>query len=136
MPNVFVDTNIFLCCFDNSDPSKRDTARNRVAGLEDALVTSTQVLQEFYWNATKKLRMTPIEAKRAVEHISLQKVIQIGPSMIVHAIDTSDAHRISFWDALIIEAAAMARCSTLLSEDLNHGQVIRGIKVENPFANG
>jgi len=134
MPTVFVDTNVFLYCFDKSEPAKRDIAQTQVAGLEDSLVTSTQVLQEFYWNATKKLKMTPTEAKRAVELIAKRKIIQVGPSMVINSIDTSERYRISFWDALVVESAAAAKSSTLLSEDLNHGQVIRGIKVKNPFA--
>jgi len=134
MPSVFVDTNIFLYCFDNSEPAKRDIARKRISELDDSVVTSTQVLQEFYWNATKKLRLTPMEAKRAVEHITRRKIVSISPSLVIHSIDTCDQYRISFWDALILEAAALAKCTSLLSEDLNHGQVIRGVKVANPFA--
>ena len=133
MASVFVDTNIFLYCFDHSDPTKRDIALSLVTGLRDSLVTSTQILQEFYWNATRKLKMTPMEGKQAVDELGKRKVIQVSTLMISQAIDTSDLHRISFWDALIVEAASTARCSKLLSEDLNHGQVIRGIKIENPF---
>jgi predicted nucleic acid-binding protein len=134
MPNVFVDTNIFLYGFDKSAPSKREIALAQVVGLGDSLVTSTQVLEEFYWNATKKLKLTPTEAKRAVEQIAKRKVVQVSPGMVINSIETSDRHRLSFWDALILEAAAAARCSKLLSEDLNHAQIIRGIKIENPFS--
>jgi predicted nucleic acid-binding protein len=41
---------------------------------------------------------------------------------------------LSFWDALIVRAAAEARCDVLLSEDLNHGQVIDGVRIEDPFS--
>jgi predicted nucleic acid-binding protein len=133
MPSVFVDTNVFLYCFDLAALEKRETARNLLATLDDSLVTSTQVLQEFYWNATKKLRMTPVEAKRAVEHICKRRVVQVAPTIVLHSVDTSERYRISLWDALILEAAATAKCSKLLSEDLSHGQVLRGITVENPF---
>jgi predicted nucleic acid-binding protein len=133
MPNVFVDTNVFLYCFDLAEPNKREVARHLIAQLGGDLVTSTQVMQEFYWNATRKLRLTPVEAKRAVEHVADRKVVQIRPSMVVYAIDTSERYRISFWDALIIEAAASTGCSRVLTEDLAHGQVLRGVKVENPF---
>jgi len=134
MPNVFVDTNIFLYCFDKSAPGKREIAQAQIASLEDSLVTSTQVLQEFYWNATKKLKLTPAEAKRAVELIAKRKIVQIGASTVINSIDTSDRYRISFWDALIVESAAAAKSSTLLSEDLSHGQIIRGIRIQSPFA--
>ncbi len=134
MPTVFVDTNIFLYCFDLSAPAKRDIALARISALEESLVTSTQVLQEFYWNATKKLGMTPAEARRAVEHLSKRKIVQVGAPLVLSAIDTSERYRITFWDALIVEAAALAKADVLLSEDLNPGQVIRGMKVDNPFS--
>lgn len=78
--------------------------------------------------------MTPSEAKRAIEHIARRKVVAVSPGLVLHAIDTSDQYRISFWDALIVESAAHAKCISLLSGDLNNGQLIRGVKVINPFA--
>ncbi len=45
------------------------------------------------------------------------------------------AHRISFWASLILAAAEAANAAVLLSEDLSHGQVIAGVRVENPFRN-
>jgi len=50
------------------------------------------------------------------------------------AIGASRKHRLSFWDALIVRAAAQAGCELLLSEDLNDGQMIEGVRIENPFA--
>jgi predicted nucleic acid-binding protein len=60
-------------------------------------------------------------------------VVTIVLSLIEEAIDISILNQLSFRDALIIAAAEHARCSTLLSEDLNHVQVIRGVKIMNPF---
>ena len=49
------------------------------------------------------------------------------------AIDCSIINRLSFWDALIVVSAESARCEILWTEDLNHGQVIRGVHIENPL---
>jgi predicted nucleic acid-binding protein len=53
--------------------------------------------------------------------------------LIKQAIDICAADNISFWDALIVSAAAAAQCKTIWTEDLNHGQLINGVKIENPF---
>jgi predicted nucleic acid-binding protein len=60
-------------------------------------------------------------------------VVHATPSLVVSAVDTSERYRIGFWDALIVEAAALAKCEVLLSEDLSHGEKIRGVVVQNPF---
>ncbi len=133
MPSAFIDTNILLYCFDEAVPEKREVAKRLVAGLGDELVISTQVLQEFYWNATKKLRMTPPEAKQAVEHFAKRRVVQLSSPMVILSIETSERYRISFWDSLILEAAASAKCSVLYTEDLSHGQSMRGVSVTDPF---
>ena len=57
----------------------------------------------------------------------------LRPEIIKEAIDCSIIARISFWDALIVTAAESARCEKLWSEDLNNGQVIRGVRIENPL---
>jgi predicted nucleic acid-binding protein len=61
-------------------------------------------------------------------------IVQIDTSLVFAAITTAREQQLSFWDALIIQAAAQASCATVLSEDLNDGQVVEGVRVENPFA--
>jgi predicted nucleic acid-binding protein len=90
-------------------------------------------LQEFYVNATAKLRVSPAFGLQIVEQLCQKRVVQISPSIIVKAIDTSERYLISFWDALIVEAAVAGGCQLLYTEDLNHGQKIRGVLVHNPF---
>jgi predicted nucleic acid-binding protein len=53
--------------------------------------------------------------------------------LIKEAIDCSLINRLSFWDALIVVTAESAHCEILWTEDLNHGQVIRGVLIENPL---
>jgi len=133
MPNVFVDTNVFLYRVDDRDLKKRDRAISLLSEIGENITTSTQVLQEFYFNATIKLRVTPAYSLQIVEQLCRQRVVQITPTLILSSIDTSERYRISLWDSLIVEAAAAGGCLTLYTEDLNHGQKIRGVLVQNPF---
>jgi len=61
------------------------------------------------------------------------ETVQVDPGMIREAVDISILNRISFWDSLIVAAAESARCEFLYTEDLNAGQIIRGVRIENPF---
>ena len=133
MDNAFIDTNVLLYSFDQRDSSKRQAATELISSLGRTLFTSTQVLQEFYWNATNKLKLTPSNATRVIEHLSFGHIVQVTPSLILASIDTGERYRISFWDALIIEAAVAGRCTVLYSEDLSHGQKLRGLRFQNPF---
>lgn len=53
--------------------------------------------------------------------------------MIKDAIDVSLLNKISFWDALIVISAEIAKCTALITEDLNSGQIIKGVKIINPL---
>jgi predicted nucleic acid-binding protein len=59
--------------------------------------------------------------------------VVISSTLIKDAIDCSIINRLSFWDALIVVSAEIAQCETLWTEDLNHGQIIRGVRIENPL---
>ena len=96
-------------------------------------VISTQVLQEFYVAATKKLKADPVIVKDIMRSFENFEIVTITPTIINDAIDCSILNVLSFWDALIVSAAGYAKCAKLWSEDLNTGQVIRGVKIENPF---
>jgi predicted nucleic acid-binding protein len=133
MPNAFADTNIFLYRIDSADQRKCDIARDLISEIGEELVTSTQVLQEFYVNATQKLKVSPSDAIRAMESLCRKRIVQVSPQMILIAVETSERYRISFWDSLIVEAAVAGGCRVLFTEDLNHGQSIRGLTVQNPF---
>jgi predicted nucleic acid-binding protein len=131
----FLDTNVLLYADDLDAGAKRGTAR---AILRDAMtagdgVVSTQVLQEFFVGSTKKLGVDAADARRKVEPLATMDVVRIDLAMILAAIDLSRLHSFSFWDALVVRAAAVAGCSVLLSEDLQEGQVVDGVRIENPF---
>jgi len=132
---TFLDTNILIYSVDRADSSKQETAIALIAkhATNRTGVISTQVLQEFYSAATRKLGITPDTAKKHLQDLQIFDVVQVTQSMIEQGIDVSTRHNISFWDGLIIAAASTAHATELLSEDLNHGQDIEGIQIKNPF---
>ena len=137
MTRAFFDTNILIYLFDISDTEKKSRAQQTFdTEVElDRAILSTQVLQEFYVNATRKLT-TPLpleEAEARVRDFSKLPLVQVDSSLILAAITRRQEMPFSFWDALIVEAALKARADRRLMEDLQHGQVIDGMRVENPF---
>ncbi len=132
---VFFDTNVLLYGVDESDPAKRRIAATLIehAGEEEIGCISTQVLQEYYSAGTRKLKIDPLLAKEMVLFFSEWTLATITPEDIQKAIDGNILWQISFWDALILVAAAKLKCSCIYTEDLNHGQIINGVKVINPF---
>jgi predicted nucleic acid-binding protein len=136
---VFFDTNILVYLFDNDAPAKRERARALFQRhtQEGSLLISTQVLQELYVTLTRKLAVPLPEpdAREVIASLAELPVTQNDASTVMAAIDLSQRRQLSFWDALIIEAARRGGANVLLSEDLQHGQDIEGVRVENPFLN-
>ena len=132
---VFVDSNVLVYAQDAAAPKKQRKSREIIAQLAKSGdgVISTQVMQEFFVAATGKLGVAPLAAKGVLKTFSLFEIVQVTPSLIDDAIDCSILNQLSFWDSLILAAAASAGCSTVYSEDLNSGQHILGVKVQNPF---
>ena len=135
MPKIFVDTNILVYSLDEYDPEKRKKCRELLKTLTGDLrgVISTQVMQEFYVASTSKLGADVLIVKDILHSFERFETIIITPEIIREAIDCSIINKLSFWDALIVIAAENAKCEKLWSEDLNHGQVIRGVRIENPL---
>lgn len=132
---VFLDTNILIYAQDQDAPKKRQRSRELIAAVaaSGAGVISTQVLQEFYVTATRKMGVAPLAAKNVLRSFTIFEVVQISPDVIERAIDRSVLSQISFWDALIVAASASSGCRTIYSEDLTAGQLIEGVRIENPF---
>ena len=137
MSKIFLDTNILLYTLDANDKSKQANARKLIQTVaeQDIPVISTQVLQEFYVASTTKLGVEPLLAKNIMRSFENMEIVQITPYLIKEAVDTSILNVISFWDSLVVVAAESAKCELLYSEDLNSGQIIRGVMIENPFSN-
>lgn len=135
MSKVFIDTNILIYSIDKSHPEKQKKCRSLLRSAAEGVtgVISTQVMQEFYTAATTKLGADPLITKDIIRSLERFEIVIITPDLIKDAVDCSIINRLSFWDALIVTAAGAAKCSTLWTEDLNDGQIIRGVRVENPI---
>ena len=135
---TFVDTNVLIYAHDVDAAAKHDVAARLVRDLWQTRtgVLSMQVLQEFYVNATRKIR-TPLSKAAARSVVSTYTAWCVDgptPADLAPAYEIEDAAGISFWDALIVAAAARAGAHRLVSEDLNAGQSIAGVLIENPFS--
>ena len=133
---VFIDTNVFVYADDSKAGKKRATAQRVLEQIfeEGTAVVSTQVLQEYFAVATRKLGMKPEIARAKLELLARLEVVQVDVELILEAIDLHRLRSVSFWDALVVGAARSAKCARLVSEDLQDGQVISGVRIENPFA--
>lgn len=136
---IFLDTNIFVYSIDSSveQRRKRDVARLLVKDhiREESGVISIQVIQEFFQVATTKIRK-PISVEDALEFMQYMTSFQIVTpdfDMVVAAARIHQKHSISFWDALILQAAKTADCFQVLSEDLQDGFRLDELTVKNPF---
>ena len=134
---TFIDTNILLYAHD-ADSGEKHAIADRV--LRELWITGTgvlsvQVLQEFYVNVTRKIR-SPLsrEQARSIVNDYVEWATETTSAEIVTAFRIEDESRIGFWDALIVSSAAKSGAARILSEDLNAGQRIAGILIENPFA--
>ena len=133
----FFDTNVLVYLFDADSPDKRKKARSLFQKHVEAgdILLSTQVLQEFYVVVTRKLAR-PLDAAvaaQAVSSFAQLPLVQIDSELIVSAIHRSRNNQLSFWDALIVQAAIEGHASTLYSEDMQHGPMQDSLRVINPF---
>jgi predicted nucleic acid-binding protein len=133
----FVDTNILLYAYDFEAGVKHKIAADVLRELwrNDSGALSTQVLQEFYVNVTAKISkpISPAQARTIISRYRVWPLEENNADSILRASEIQEHFRLSFWDALIIAAAIKAGAKTLLSEDLNAGQVIEGVKIVNPL---
>lgn len=132
---AFVDTNVLVYLFDGDAPDKRRRARALLAELGGRAVVSTQVLQEFFVAVTRKLaRPLPEEqAEAAVRDLASLDVVELDVALVLQAITRARRQRLSLWDSLIVGAALARGCEVLFSEDLQHGQRMGTLRIENPF---
>ena len=134
----FVDTNVLVYAFDKSSSPKKRAAQRLLNELmeEDRLRVSTQVLQELFVTLTRKVgqRCSSEEALAVLEDLAAWPVMAIDYAAIRAAAGLADQAKLSFWDALIVVAAARIGAAVLYSEDLNDGQEILGVRISNPFA--
>ena len=138
MSDNFFDSNVLLYLFDNDAPHKRDTARrlvDRALEAEDSAI-SFQVVQETLNVIIGKIPVPPA-SDRAEEFLqdTLIPLWKVNPSIDLYrnAISVQSRYGFSYYDSLIVSAALDAGCKTLYSEDMQHGQKIERLTIENPF---
>ena len=134
---VFVDTNVLIYAHDLDAGMKHAQAVSIISDIWEKVsgIISVQVLQEFYVNATRKISrpLTPVSTRGIIQNYLAWHVELNDPSAVLLASEIEERNVLSFWDALIVASASRAGADRILSEDLNHGQVIEGIPIETPF---
>jgi predicted nucleic acid-binding protein len=135
LPRAFFDTNVLVYADDLDFPAKQLTARKLWAEyrLAGSGVVSVQVLQEYFMNVTRKLGVDPEIARQKIELLTELNVIVLSAADVLAAVDLHRLDKISFWDALVVRAASKSGCQILLTEDMQHGQIIDGVRIVNPF---
>jgi predicted nucleic acid-binding protein len=118
-----------------SEPTRQARAIQLIASYQRAslMVISIQVLQEYFAAATRKLRVDAETAQQKVELLARGRVVRFAGDDVIAAIELHRLNRISFWDAMIVHAARLAGAEVLYSEDLQHGAILAGVRVDNPF---
>lgn len=132
----FLDTNILIYPWDESDPYKKQVSSNFLTHINkrNEPIISTQTLGEFFNVAYRKLGFSKDDAIIEVQRIaSIYPVYEITKENVFHAMQISKTTQFSYWDSLIIAMAIDTDCSVLYSEDLNPCQQIEGVRIINPF---
>jgi len=129
---AFIDTNILIYAYSSTDMLKKEKSLNILRS--ENLTMSTQVLNEFVWVMSRKY-LLPIDLLRdVINNISgIAYISLITLSTINNAISLTERYKYSYWDSLIISSALETGCDVLYTEDLQHNQTIKGIKIINPF---
>lgn len=134
---IFVDTSILIYAHDLSAGDHHAKACAVIESLweTETGVISTQVLQEFYVTVTRKIRnpLKPDEAREIIRNYLAWPVQINDPETTIRASEIEEKNSLSFWDALIVAAALRLQAQKIITEDLNHGQIIEGILIENPL---
>lgn len=133
----FVDTNILIYAHDSTQGAKHERARALVQRLWESGdgVLSTQVLQEFCINLRRKSARPPSieETRKLVEDYSTWDIVVNTAESVLQALDIESRYQVSFWDALIVQAATSSEATIIYSEDMADGQTYGAVRVVNPL---
>lgn len=134
---VFADTNVFIYQVDSREPEKQLRARAWAEFLWESGRgrISVQVLTELYAALTRKLDpgMDRDTARKMVRALWVWQPLLLDERAFAASWAAQDQFGFSWWDSLIVAAARLAGCSLLLTEDLQHGQDLGGLRVVSPF---
>ena len=131
---VFLDTNILVYCFDAGSPAKQRKAKELLAGSQ--WFVSWQVIQEFSSVALHRFKV-PLKPQDLSDYVSLKlwPRCKILPSevLLTKAIAIHARHGFRYYDSLVVASAIVGSAKILFSEDLQHGQTIDSLTIQNPF---
>jgi predicted nucleic acid-binding protein len=134
----FVDANILVYAFDASAEAKQAAAQQLLERLwlDGTGCLSVQVLQEFFVTVTRKVSqpLSVDEAANRIGELATWEVFSPTANDVLAAIAIQKQDQLHLWDAMVVHAASELRCDLLWTEDLNDGQLLRGVRIRNPFA--
>ncbi len=135
---AFLDTNVFIYQIEAADERKAPIADRLISEAirTGSACISFQVVQECLNTFVRKAEIS-LDTQQALEYLDavLAPLMQLNASahLYARAVRVQSRYQFSFYDALIVAAALEAGCSRLLTEDLQHGQELEGLRIENPF---
>lgn len=135
---ILVDTNVLLYAYDRGEPVKQPRALAVLNSLvvHDLGVLTSQVLAEFFVNATRKLQppLTVGEAyDRVQDYLLSWEILDITGAIVLEAVRGVRTHQMAYWDAQIWASARMNQIQVVFSEDFGEGTIIEGVRFANPF---
>jgi predicted nucleic acid-binding protein len=134
----FVDANVLVYAHDSADPRKQGIAVALLKRLwqEQSGHTSVQVLNEFYAVTTRKVSLAVSQevAWQVVEEYLEWNPQPVDGALLRHARSVEARYKLNWWDALVVAAAQLQNCSTLYTEDMQHGALLGNVRIHNPFA--
>jgi len=141
MANVFIDSNLWVYAFIETQRNEEETKRNKIILLleevnkKDNITISVQVINEFHWTVKTKYDVGEGEIRnKVINGILKAKVTPVDLSIYKSAFQIRDNYNISYWDSLIITSALENGCNILYSEDMQHNQLIENrLRIINPF---
>ena len=133
-----LDTHLLVYADAADEPAKQRRAIDLIHAHRSVgeAVLSTQALQEYVNVALRKLRLPPPLVRERLAFYSRFDLVPASPALISGALDLHLLHSLSFYDALVVQAAIVSGCKCLLSEDMQHGATIGGVRIVNPFLDG
>ena len=136
--DTFIDSNVFVYLFDPASPDKCQKSEQLIANAlqQDNACISYQVVQEILNVITTRLRVNAtVEQTSIFLFNTLIPLWKINPTreLYLRGLNIQSRYKYSFYDSMIIAAALEAGCKTLYSEDMQHGQRIEQLTIENPF---
>ena len=133
--SFFFDTNVLVYVFDRAESVKQAIAQDLLTAHMTArnMVLSTQVLQELYVTLTRKKQLGAADALEVVTTFAQERIVPASADLVLRGLALSQRRQLSAWDALIVQAAVQAGCTTLYSEDFQTGARFDDLVVVNPF---